>query len=215
MTDHGRRIPVAPQSDSPADGSTRGAGPLGEPLPSSPGGMTRRSALQGLAAGLGLTVGTPAEAHDAQHPLAAHVAQRPAKPAAASGATTPQFFDAHQFATLTLVSELIVPGSVASGSPTFIDEVLAIEHDDVRLRFVSALAAVDAAARGAHGTTFRTLTAAQQPAVLESLTTPLATLKSWIAGAHYSSEAGMKELGFTGNVFFQSFPACTHAEGHE
>ena len=107
-----------------------------------------------------------------------------------------------------------MPGSVASGSPAYIDDVLAIEHDDVRQRFVSALASVDSAARDAHGTTFRALPAAQQPALLEALAT-LPTLKSWIAGAHYSSEAGMKELGFTGNMFFQSFPACTHAEGHE
>lgn len=175
--------------------------------------MTRRTALQGLAAGLGLAAGTPAEAHDVHHPLAAHVAQRPVTPAA-TAVTSPQFFDAHQFATLTLVSDLIVPGSVASGSPAYIDRVLAVEHDDVRRRFVGALAAVDAAARDAHGSTFRALPAAQRPALLESLAA-LPVLKSWIAGAHYSSEAGMTELGFTGNVFFQSFPACTHAEGHE
>lgn len=177
-------------------------------------GISRRSALQGLAAGLGLAVGAPADAPDV-HPLAVHVAQRPAKPAAAKPVATPKFLDAHQFATLTLVSELIVPGSVASGSPAWIDEVLAIEHDDVRRAFVSALGAIDAAARDQHGATFRALPAEQQPALLESLAAPLATLKSWVAGAHYSSEAGMKALGFTGSVFFPNFPACTHADGHE
>ena len=203
MTDHGRRIPLVSHAGSTTDtGAPAGTG------------LTRRSALQGLAAGLGLAVGTPASAHESHHPLAAHVAQRPARPAAGATAKKPQFLDAHQFATLTLVSELIVPGSVASGSPAWIDEVLAIEHDDVRRTFVSALAALDAAARDQHGSTFRALPAAQRPALLESLTTPLSTLKSWVAGAHYSSEAGMKELGFTGNVFFESFPACTHPEGH-
>jgi hypothetical protein len=204
MTVPGRRLPLASTHDvaiEPAAASHASA-------------ITRRSALQGLAAGLGLSLSHPAEASDVHHPLAAHVAQRPSRPAP-KAARKPQFFDAHQFATLTLVSELIVPGSVASGSPAFIDDVLAVEHDDVRRTFVSALAAVDVAARAAHGATFRSLTAGQQPAVLESLTKPLATLKSWIAGAHYSSEAGMKELGFTGNVFFQRFPACTHAEGHQ
>ncbi|AMY08669.1 hypothetical protein LuPra_01873 [Luteitalea pratensis] len=205
MTDHGRALPLVWHPDSAsAAGASAGT----------PGGITRRSALQGLAAGLGLAAGTPADAHESHHPLAAHVAQRPTKPAI-TVAKKPQFFDPHQFATLTLVSELIVPGSVASGSPAWIDEVLAIEHEDLRLTFISALAAVDAAARDQHGSTFRALPATQQPALLESLTTPVATLKSWIAGAHYSSEAGMKELGFTGNVFFESFPACTHAEGHE
>ena len=185
------------------------------PTAAGPDGMTRRTALQGLAAGLGLAIGSPAEGHD--HPLAAHVAQRQrAKPAPTkAAAATPQFFDAHQFATLTLVSELIVPGSVASGSPAWIDEVLAIEHDEVQRPMVSALAAVDAASREQHGKTFRALTAAQQAPLLEDLGKPLATLKSWVAGAHYSSEPGMKELGFTGSVFFQTFPACTHPEGHE
>ena len=208
MTDHDHALPLVPHPD-PAGDSSPQAGATGR--------ITRRSALQGLAAGLGLAAGTSVEAHDLHHPLAPHVAQRPkpTKPAATSTAKKPQFFDAHQFATLTLVAELIVPGSVASGSPAWIDEVLAIEHDDVRRTFISALAAVDAAARDQHGSTFRSLPAAQQPALLESLTTPLATLKSWVAGAHYSSEAGMKELGFTGSVFFESFSSCTHAEGHE
>lgn len=207
MPEHGRRLSLASPAESTAS-----------PTDAQPGSISRRSALQGLAAGLGLTIGATADAHDEHHPLAPHVAQRPTRPArptATAAPATPLFFDAHQFATLTLVSELIVPGSVASGSPAYIDSVLAIEHDQVRLPVVGALAALDAAARDAHGTTFRALTKAQQPALLESLSSPLATLKSWVAGAHYSSEAGMKELGFTGAVFFETFPACTHADGHE
>jgi hypothetical protein len=39
-------------------------------------------------------------------------------------------------------------------------------------------------------------------------------LKGWIAGAYYSSEIGMKELGWTGNAFFESFPGCDHPDGH-
>ena len=39
-------------------------------------------------------------------------------------------------------------------------------------------------------------------------------LKGWIAGAYYSSEIGMRELGWTGQVFFASFPGCEHPGGH-
>jgi Gluconate 2-dehydrogenase subunit 3 len=39
-------------------------------------------------------------------------------------------------------------------------------------------------------------------------------LKSWVAGAYYSSEIGMKELGWTGNVVFPAFPGCEHPGGH-
>lgn len=232
MTTPRRRLPLASTPD-PATGSAP------------PGNMTRRSALQGLAAGMGVALGLPAAAHETHHPIAAHIAQRPPTPAASDADKVPRFLDAHQFATLTLVAELIVPGSVASGSPRYIDEVLAIEREDVRRTFVSAIAAVDAAAREQHGATFRALPAAQQIALLEAaaraapeptpptppppdapapsssaartgtLTNPLTILKTWIAGAHYSSEAGMRELGFTGNVFFPTFPSCTHAGGHE
>jgi hypothetical protein len=37
-------------------------------------------------------------------------------------------------------------------------------------------------------------------------------LKKWIAESYYSSEAGLKELGYTGQTFFASFPDCQHPE---
>ncbi len=39
-------------------------------------------------------------------------------------------------------------------------------------------------------------------------------LKTWITGAYYSSELGMRELGWTGVYFFKDFPGCQHPEGH-
>lgn len=39
-------------------------------------------------------------------------------------------------------------------------------------------------------------------------------LKRWIAGAYYSSEIGMKELGWTGNVVHPAFPGCDHPGSH-
>jgi len=39
-------------------------------------------------------------------------------------------------------------------------------------------------------------------------------LKGWDSGAYYSSEAGMSELGWTGEYVFASFPGCEHPEGH-
>jgi hypothetical protein len=37
-------------------------------------------------------------------------------------------------------------------------------------------------------------------------------LKRWIADAYYTSEAGLRELGYTGNMLFAEFPDCTHPE---
>jgi hypothetical protein len=39
-------------------------------------------------------------------------------------------------------------------------------------------------------------------------------LKGWITGAFYSSEFGMKELGWTGQVAWDSLPSCVHPDGH-
>jgi hypothetical protein len=39
-------------------------------------------------------------------------------------------------------------------------------------------------------------------------------LKMWVTGAYYSSEIGMRELGWTGVHFFQEFPGCEHPDGH-
>lgn len=39
-------------------------------------------------------------------------------------------------------------------------------------------------------------------------------LKGWISGAYYSSEAGMTELGWTGEYAFANYPSCQHPEEH-
>lgn len=39
-------------------------------------------------------------------------------------------------------------------------------------------------------------------------------LKRWVSEAYFSSEAGMKSMGWTGQVMWDSFPGCTHSDGH-
>jgi len=39
-------------------------------------------------------------------------------------------------------------------------------------------------------------------------------LKGWISGTYYSTEAGMRELGWNGEYVFESFPGCEHPDGH-
>lgn len=52
------------------------------------------------------------------------------------------------------------------------------------------------------------------PDVLPTARDRFDELKGWIAGAYYSSEIGMRELGWTGQTFFASFPGCEHPGGH-
>lgn len=39
------------------------------------------------------------------------------------------------------------------------------------------------------------------------------TVKHWVSEAYFSSEAGMKSMGWTGQVYFSSFPNCKQSEG--
>jgi hypothetical protein len=39
-------------------------------------------------------------------------------------------------------------------------------------------------------------------------------IKGWVTGAFYSSEFGMKELGWTGQVAWESLPGCPHPDRH-
>lgn len=39
-------------------------------------------------------------------------------------------------------------------------------------------------------------------------------IKNWVSGAHYSSEIGMRELGWTLDRVFASYPVCEHEAGH-
>jgi hypothetical protein len=39
-------------------------------------------------------------------------------------------------------------------------------------------------------------------------------LKGWVAGAYYSTEMGMRELGWTGKLAHQEYPGCEHPGGH-
>ena len=40
-------------------------------------------------------------------------------------------------------------------------------------------------------------------------------LKQWVSGAYFSSEEGMKSMGWTGQVMWPSFPGCQHPGGHQ
>lgn len=214
--------------------------------PGADSGVSRRAALQSLAAGIGASMAVPGLASADNHPVhkhTAHVAAQARKPAI-TAAYKPTTFDAHQFATVVILSDLIVPGAKASGTPEFLDKLLTVESPETRRRFVSALGAMDAAALKAKQKPFKDLAPADQTALLTEASTgqpsrqptywkkgdpiPMpeapagpATLrdhfehiKGWVAGIYFASEPGMKELGYTGNVFHEKYVGCTHEGKH-
>jgi hypothetical protein len=194
---------------------------------SSTGSLPRRTAIQMLmgAAGAGLALPSGAEA---QHPVHVHLASpsaiERAQQKAAAEAYAPEFLDAHQLKSLDTLAEAIVPGSTAARVAAFLDQLLAVESAAAQRAFLGALGVFDMAAITKHGKAWTAVTTSEQDAILRDASTADASasalraafdnLKGWVVGAYYSSEAGMRELGWTGNAFHQELPGCTHPEGH-
>lgn len=134
---------------------------------------------------------------------------------------------------LIAIAERIVPGSTAAHVNRFIDLLLSVEQAEHKNNFLAGLAAIEAESQKQFGKRFPSLSASEQDSLLTDASTQSAknsagggdkenrqlqkhfeNLKGWICGAYYSSEAGMRELGWTEDRVFASFPGCEHSEGH-
>ena len=210
QSDRSRAIPLQPITEAPAEG------------------MPRRAALQALFSGAAAAFALPA-AIEAQHPIHQHLSNpaaiEQAQQKAAVTTSAPVFLDDHQSKTLAALAETIVPGSTAARVAPFIDQLLAVDSAANQRAFVGALGAFDMIAINRHGRNWIAITASQQEALLReasggdvktsALRGHFQNLKDWIAGAYYSSEIGMRELGWDGNVFHAQLPGCTHPGGHQ
>ncbi|HEX2342717.1 MAG TPA: gluconate 2-dehydrogenase subunit 3 family protein [Vicinamibacterales bacterium] len=182
----------------------------------------RRELLQAL---LGAAVALPALAAD--HPLRRHAENGEtldqAEKKARAADWKPEFLDRHQFATLQSLADRIVPGSTRAKVSEFVDQLLVVDSPENQRKFLGALGAFDGQALQRASRPWVQLTESDQIGILrEASTLETGTglrdhfdlLKGWIAGAYYSSEIGMKELGWTGMSLFQSYPGCEHPGGH-
>jgi hypothetical protein len=192
--------------------------------------LGRREVIQRLAMSIGgiFTFPLVASAHPIQHHLRDEATIAAADASAAAQNYTPVFLDSHQIDTLAILAECIVPGSTEAKSAPFIDQLLAVATHEDQGTFLQALGALDGTAISHYRSPWKKLTHEQQTELLTaaSTATPAATppdvtvrdrfdhLKGWIVGAYYSSEAGMRELGWTGTMFFPALPGCDHPDGH-
>lgn len=146
----------------------------------------------------------------------------------------PAFFISPQNETLTAIAESIVPGSTKAQVSRFIDLLLSVDKPENQHKFLESLTALDAEAEKRFGKRFPALDEQQKTVLLSDVSTKaegpntletdaankqpslyghFANLKGWISGAYYSSEAGMRELGWTGDYVYEKFPGCLHPEG--
>ncbi len=200
------------------------------------GRLTRREMVRRLLAGAGAGAAWPLVA--ASHPIHELLANDAVlEEAEKLGAADwkPLVLSAQQNETLTALAERMVPGSTKAQVNRFIDLLLSVDTARDKQGSVESLAAFEAEAQKRFGKHFPALDASQQNLLLTEASTGsgnensagasaakerstlhehFENLKGWISGAYYSSEMGMRELGWTGDYVFESFPGCSHPEGH-
>jgi hypothetical protein len=197
--------------------------------------LTRREMVRRMLAGAGAGAAWPLVA--ASHPIYEHLVNGEiSEEAEKLGAADwkPLFLSSRQDEMLAALAERIVPGSTKALVNRFIDLLLSVDTEKHKKSFVEALAAFEGESLKRFGKAFPSLDSGQQnellsdaslrPAKKEApgsdekehagLREKFENLKGWISGAYYSSEAGMRELGWTGNYAFEKFPGCEHPEGH-
>lgn len=223
-------------------------------------GMSRRQMVQRLIGTAGggaalVTLGPLANAAEGKPASAADPnanGQSTAEPAAAPAAAewSPQFLDAHQNETLTVLAERIIPGSSRAQVNRMIDLLLTVDSERNQRNFLEALSAFDGEALRRHSQPFLSLTEEQQIAILTTASTGESgqkasdsdsdwdpwsgpsssaisasestltlrdhfdTVKDWVGRTYYSSEVGLRDLGWTGRVMWDSWPSCKHPDGH-
>ena len=101
--------------------------------------------------------------------------------------------------------------------PEFLDRLLAVESTETQKSFMQTLGAFEREAREAHGKPWKSLTAEQATALLtkmstqpesESMRRSFDTIKGAVAETYFTSEVGMKELGWNGSVAFAPPIVC-------
>jgi Gluconate 2-dehydrogenase subunit 3 len=212
---------------------------MGAPSNPAPG---RRQVLQVLAGSVGAGLAAPSLAKaDASHAAHAHPAPTLPVQAEATSAA-PGLLDANQLETLASLAEAVIPGSTDAGVAPFVDRLLAADTPERQRDLIAALGALQAESLTRFGRPWLSLDAAQRTVLLTTLSTgpsaratrywtqgePVITppgpprpptlrdrfevVKERIATAYWTSENGMKELGWTGEMIHPEFPTCSHTD---
>ncbi len=144
----------------------------------------------------------------------------------------PTFLSDHQNQTVILLTDLIIPETDTPGAKSalvnrFLDLLLAAETHDTQQSFLNSLAYIDGEARRRYGDALIYLPKESQLELLEFFAYPnsletwgegkvadqnghthFQAMKDWTIRIFYSSEAGMKSLGWNGVVVHSGLPGC-------
>jgi hypothetical protein len=189
-------------------------------------GLTRREALE-LAAVAALTTAfrwTPGDAR-----RAADLARAARAAAPAGQAVAPQFFTPHEWETVRVLVDIVIPRDDRSGSatdagvPEFMDFMMN-EREDGRTPMRGGLAWLDDQCDRRFNKTFVACAEAQRAEVIDDIAWPkrakaehshgvafLNMFRDLTASGFYSSRIGIADLGYQGNEFMTSWTGCPDA----
>jgi Gluconate 2-dehydrogenase subunit 3 len=186
--------------------------------------MDRRTALQLLTAApaAAALTWTDAEAQQAHHD--AQAAQAAAKTTAKP--FTPKFFTAHEWATVGILVDLIIPKDERSGSasdagvPAFMD-FICVDQPNRQVAMRGGLAWVDHECQQRFNKRFVTCTDSERRAVLDDISWPrrarpemaagvtfFASFRDLTASGFWTSKMGIADLGYIGNTFVPKWTGC-------
>jgi hypothetical protein len=187
--------------------------------------ISRRAALELVIAGpaAAALVWTPLEARQAhEHAMAAQAA-KPATP------LKPKFFTAHEYATVGVLVDLIIPKDERSGSatdagvPAFMDFMM-IDQPRRQIAMRGGLAMIDRLAMDRFGKRFVNAADSERRALLDEiaytsnpdrgLSQAIAFFNSFrdlTASGFWSTKMGVADLQYQGNVFVSEWTGCPDA----
>jgi gluconate 2-dehydrogenase gamma chain len=187
--------------------------------------ISRRSALEMLAAApaAAALVWTPAEARQAHEHAAAAQAATPAAP------FKPKFFTAHEYATVAVLADLIIPRDERSGSatdagvPAFMDFMM-IDQPRRQIAMRGGLAMIDRLSIDRFGKRFVSGADRERRSLLDEmaytsnpdrgLSQAIAFFNSYrdlTASGFWSTKMGVADLQYQGNVFVSEWTGCPDA----
>lgn len=188
--------------------------------------MNRRELLRStLFAAAAATTATPARARE--FPANYDASRELARPD-----WKPLFFSDHQNETVIVLSDLIIPETDTPGAKSalanrFLDLLLAAETREAQQSFLNSLSYIDGEARSRYGEAFVYVPQDSQIELLHFLSYPhslrtwgeqqngddsghrhFQNIKGWISRVFFSSEAGMKALGWNGEPPHGELTGC-------
>jgi hypothetical protein len=182
--------------------------------------VNRRQALEVLAGIPFLAAGLSPEsvARAAVSVRALRSAQPPNRP--------PAFFSTHEYATVRMLAELVIPrdgrsgGALDAGVPEFMDFILN-ENPGMQTWMRGGLAWLDLEAGERFGKQFVDLADMQRRAILDDIAWPKRArpehsqgvaffnrFRDLTASGFFSSEMGVKDLRYQGNEFVMDWQGC-------